>query len=59
MDSSLKDELKGKMHEVKGAVKETAGEVTNDPNLQAEVQDEKTAGTVEKKVGQVKKVFGA
>jgi uncharacterized protein YjbJ (UPF0337 family) len=42
---------------VKGKVKETAGKVTNNPNLQAEGNIEKNTGKVEKKVGQIEKVF--
>jgi uncharacterized protein YjbJ (UPF0337 family) len=42
---------------VKGEVKEKAGKVINNPNLAAEGQDEKIAGKVQKKVGQVEKVF--
>jgi uncharacterized protein YjbJ (UPF0337 family) len=42
---------------VKGKVKETAGKVTNNPNLQAEGNAEKNTGKVEKKVGQIEKVF--
>ncbi|MGA2859663.1 MAG: CsbD family protein, partial [Candidatus Sulfotelmatobacter sp.] len=44
-------------HEVKGKVKETAGKVTNNPNLEAEGNAEKNTGKVEKKVGQIEKVF--
>ncbi len=33
MKNSTKDEAAGKAHEVKGAVKETVGHVTNDPIL--------------------------
>jgi uncharacterized protein YjbJ (UPF0337 family) len=42
---------------VKGKVKETAGQVTNNPDLEAEGKAEHRAGKVEKKVGQIKKVF--
>jgi uncharacterized protein YjbJ (UPF0337 family) len=42
---------------VKGAVKETAGQVANNPNLAAEGQNEKVAGKIQNKVGQVEKVF--
>jgi uncharacterized protein YjbJ (UPF0337 family) len=42
---------------MKGKVKEAAGQVTNNPNLANEGQAEKLAGKVQKKVGQVKKVF--
>ena len=40
-----------------GDVKEKAGQVTGDPDLTNEGRTEKLAGTVQKKVGQVEKVF--
>jgi uncharacterized protein YjbJ (UPF0337 family) len=57
MNPSTKDEITGTVHEVKGKVKETAGKVTNNPNLQAEGNAEKNTRKVEKKVGQIEKVF--
>jgi uncharacterized protein YjbJ (UPF0337 family) len=57
MKSSTQDQIEGKFHELKGKVKEKAGQVTNDPNLTAEGQDEKLAGKIQNKVGQIKKVF--
>ena len=57
MKSSTNDQIKGTFHEMKGKAKEKAGQLTNDPNLTAEGQDEKLAGKVQKKVGQIKKVF--
>jgi uncharacterized protein YjbJ (UPF0337 family) len=57
MKPSTKDQIAGKLHEVKGDVKEKAGQVTNNPNLAAEGQDEKIAGVIQKKVGQIEKVF--
>jgi uncharacterized protein YjbJ (UPF0337 family) len=57
MKPSTKDQVEGKLHEVKGEVKEKVGKVINNPNLTAEGQDEKLAGKVQKKVGQVEKVF--
>jgi uncharacterized protein YjbJ (UPF0337 family) len=57
MKASIKDELKGKAHEVKGAFKETAGRVANDPKLEAQGHQEKIAGKIQKKVGQVEKVL--
>jgi uncharacterized protein YjbJ (UPF0337 family) len=59
MKDSTKDEIKGKVQEIKGAVKEKIGHATNNPNLEEEGQDENVAGKVQKKVGQVKKVFGS
>jgi uncharacterized protein YjbJ (UPF0337 family) len=56
MKPSTKDQIQGKLHEMKGKAKEKAGRVTNNPNLAAEGQDEKIAGVVQKKVGQLEKV---
>jgi uncharacterized protein YjbJ (UPF0337 family) len=58
MKPSSKDEVAGKIHGVKGAVKEKVGKLTNNPDLEAEGKVEKLAGTVQKKIGQVKKVLG-
>jgi uncharacterized protein YjbJ (UPF0337 family) len=57
MKNSTKDQAEGKMHEVKGKVKEAVGRATNNPNLVEDGQDEKVAGKVQKKIGQVEKVF--
>jgi uncharacterized protein YjbJ (UPF0337 family) len=57
MKSSLKNQLGGTLHEVKGKLRQTAGEVTNDPDLAADGQVEKLAGKVQKKVGQIQTVF--
>jgi len=57
MKDSTEDKLKGKAHEVKGAVKEKIGQGTNNPDLEAEGKGEKLAGKVQKKVGDVEKVI--
>ena len=57
MTESTKDQAQGAFHEVKGEVKKTAGQLSNNPDLVAEGQDEKLAGTIQKKVGQIEKVF--
>jgi uncharacterized protein YjbJ (UPF0337 family) len=57
MKPSTKDQVQGDLHELKGKVKEKAGQVTNNPNLEAEGQAEKIAGKVQKKVGQVEKLL--
>lgn len=57
MDDSTVDQAKGKVHELKGDLKEKIGKATNDPNLTAEGQDESVGGTIQKKVGQIEKVF--
>jgi uncharacterized protein YjbJ (UPF0337 family) len=57
MNSSTNDQIAGAFHEVKGKIKETAGQVTNNPDLESEGQVENLGGKVQKKVGQVEKVF--
>ena len=57
MKPSTKDQIKGKMHEVKGTTKEKAGQLTNSPRLTAEGQNEKLAGKIQKKIGQVEAVL--
>lgn len=59
MKSSMKDKVKGAFHEVKGAVKAMAGEITDNPNLEAKGNAEKIAGKVQGKIGQVKRVLGS
>jgi len=58
MKSSTKDQAEGKFHKVKGKLKEIAGELSDNPKLEAEGADEKIAGIVQEKIGQVKKVLG-
>ena len=57
MKPSTKDQIKGTLHEAIGEVKQKVGQVTNDPNLAAEGENETLEGTIQKKVGQIKKVF--
>ncbi len=57
MKDSTKDKVKGTGHELKGAVKEKVGRATKNPNLEAEGTDEKLGGKIQKKVGDVEKVF--
>jgi uncharacterized protein YjbJ (UPF0337 family) len=57
MKDSTKDKVGGAAHEVKGAVKEKLGRVTNDPDLEDEGTGEKLAGKVQKKAGDIEKVF--
>ena len=58
MKASTKDQAEGKFHEVKGKVKEMAGHLTNNPDLEADGTAEKLAGKMQDKIGQVKKVLG-
>jgi uncharacterized protein YjbJ (UPF0337 family) len=58
MKQSTEDKASGKVHEVKGKIKEKVGQLTNNPDLEAEGQDEEISGKVQKKIGQVEKVLG-
>jgi uncharacterized protein YjbJ (UPF0337 family) len=58
MKSSMKDKVKGTLHEAKGKAKEMAGKITDNPKLEAKGKAEKIAGKAQEKVGQVKKVLG-
>ena len=55
MKTATKDEIKGKVHEVK--VKAKADKLTNNPYLEAKGIAEYNAGRVEKKVGKIEKVL--
>jgi uncharacterized protein YjbJ (UPF0337 family) len=56
MRPSIENEVAGKVHEVKGAIKGKVGHVTNNPNLESEGAGENLAGKIQNKIGQVQKV---
>jgi uncharacterized protein YjbJ (UPF0337 family) len=58
MKSSTKDKIKGSVREATGKVKEESGKAIGNPNLRDRGTGEKVAGKVQKKVGDIKKVFG-
>ncbi len=58
MLNSTKQQLEGQLHEDKGAAKQEAGEITNDPELVSEGRTEKIAGIVQKTLGKVEKALG-
>jgi uncharacterized protein YjbJ (UPF0337 family) len=53
MKPSTKDKAEGKFHETKGKLKEKAGQLTNNPSLEAEGIVEKAAGKVQGILGHV------
>ena len=57
MKPSTKDQMAGKLHEAKGAVKERVGTATNNPDLAAKGHDEKVGGKVQNTVGPIEKVL--
>ena len=58
MKPSTEDKTAGNLHEVKGAIKQEAGEVTNNPNLEADGRAEKNAGKVQNVAGKIEKAVG-
>jgi uncharacterized protein YjbJ (UPF0337 family) len=58
MKSSTKDKIQGGINEAKGKAKEEAGKVIGNPNLRDRGTAEKAGGKIQRKVGDVKKVFG-
>jgi uncharacterized protein YjbJ (UPF0337 family) len=57
MKSSTKDKIKGGFEEAKGKVKEKAGKATGNPDLRDRGTAEKAGGKIQRKIGDVKKVF--
>jgi uncharacterized protein YjbJ (UPF0337 family) len=58
MKPSTDDKTTGKLHEVKGTIKQEVGELTKNPDLEAEGRAEKDAGKVQNWVGKVEKAVG-
>jgi len=49
-----KDRVEGKKEQAKGFIKEQAGKITNDPDLEAEGKVDRAAGKVKEDLGKVK-----
>ncbi|MBD1400577.1 CsbD family protein [Pelovirga terrestris] len=58
MKSGNRDKAEGKLHEIKGKVKEQTGKLTGSPKLKREGTDEQIAGKVQGDVGDIKKALG-
>ena len=58
MKSSTRDQVESKVHKIKGEIKETAGELLDNPKLEAEGTAKKIVGKVQEKTGHIKKVLG-
>jgi uncharacterized protein YjbJ (UPF0337 family) len=59
MKPSTEDKAAGKLHEVKGAIRQTIGGVIKDPNLEDDGRAEKNVGKVQNVVGKLEKAVGA
>ncbi len=58
MKPSTEDETTGKLHEVKGTIKETIGKVVANPDLEADGNAEKNAGKAQNWAGKVENLVG-
>jgi uncharacterized protein YjbJ (UPF0337 family) len=58
MKPSIEDKASGKIHEVKGAIKQKVGELINDPDMAADGEIEKNAGKLLHLVGKVEEAVG-
>jgi uncharacterized protein YjbJ (UPF0337 family) len=58
MKRSTKDTAKGKLHKVKGRVKQMVGRATKNRRLEVEGLVEKTGGRIQEKIGRAEKVLG-
>ena len=58
MKPSTEHEIAGRVHDVKGKIKEKVGKLTNDPDLEGEGLGEKIGGKIQKKIAQLEKVLG-
>ncbi len=58
MKSSSQDKVEGTGKDIKGKVKEGVGKVVGNERLEAEGKADQVEGAVQKKAGDVKKVFG-
>jgi uncharacterized protein YjbJ (UPF0337 family) len=58
MKPSTRDKARGRIHEVKGKVKEKVGRTTNNLDLETEGHVENIGGKIQRKIGQVEKVLG-
>jgi uncharacterized protein YjbJ (UPF0337 family) len=58
MKTSIRDKTEGKFHQMKGKIKKVAGELSDNPKLEAEGIKEKMAGKVQEKIAKVKKALG-
>lgn len=57
MKDSTRDNVQGTAKDIKGKVKEAAGKAVGNPNLRDEGRADQIEGKVQKKAGDIKKVF--
>ena len=58
MQPSAKDKVQGAFHEAKGKIKEIAGILANEPDLELAGAAEKNIGKLQMKLARIKAVLG-
>ena len=58
MKSSTQDKIEGSAKTLAGKIKEEAGKAVGNPRLEAKGDCDQIEGNAQKKVGEIKKVFG-
>jgi uncharacterized protein YjbJ (UPF0337 family) len=58
MKPSTEDKAEGKIHEVKGKIKEEVGKVTKNSDLEVSGNAEKNAGKIQNVIGHAEKAVG-
>jgi uncharacterized protein YjbJ (UPF0337 family) len=58
MKSSTQDNAEGNWHKMKGKIKEVAGKIVGNRDLEAEGKAENVEGKVQEKIGEIKDVVG-
>ena len=58
MKESAKNQIQGKAKEISGSIKKQAGQAMNRPGLEEKGRAGQMGGKLQKKVGQLEKVFG-
>lgn len=59
MKPSTRDQVKGKVQEIKGALKEQVGKISNEPALETEGTIEKLSGKAQQVIGKIEKAAGS
>ena len=57
MKDNVRDRARGKGRELKGKIKEGAGKMSGNRDLEAEGRGEQISGKIQKKAGEIEKVF--
>ena len=58
MKTSTKDQIKGKAREMAGNAQKEAGKAMDRPDIEDKGRGQEVRGKIQKKVGQIGKVFG-